>query len=122
MQNQLLCTGLANDMGVDHPPIAPRASRRDHPVMERRAFLTMVSGIILTVPLEAEAQQTQRIPRIGILSVGSNSLGQATIAPFFEGLRELGWVEGQNVAIENRRAEGREVRCLSETVRRLLRY
>ena len=110
MQNQLLCTGLANDMGVDHPPIAPRASRRDHPVMERRAFLTMVSGMILTVPLEAEAQQTQRIPRIGILSVGSSDLGQATIAPFFAGLRDLGWVEGQNVAIENRRAEGREER------------
>ena len=68
----------------------------------------MVGGIILTVPLEA--QQTQRVPRIGILSVGSNSLGQATIAPFFAGLRALGWVEDQNVVIENRIAEGREER------------
>src|SRR5215813_4674516 len=80
------------------------------PVMNRRAFITRAGGIILTVPLAAEAQQTQRIPRIGILSVGSSGLGQATIAPFVAGLRDLGWVEGQNVVIENRIAEGQEER------------
>ncbi len=69
----------------------------------RRDFL-IAAGAILVAPLAAEAQQA-RVARIGFLS--SNRVG-ATRSPeqFLQGLRDLGYVEGHNLAIESRDAEG----------------
>ena len=65
---------------------------------------------ILAAPLAAAGQQAGKIPRIGWLSpftppTGSNPLLNVNV--FREGLRELGWVEGQTIALEYRWAEGR---------------
>jgi len=81
--------------------------------VDRRAFLGAVAGGLLAAPLAAEAQQIGKAPRIGLLSPGSPSdAGRSPsnlavlFAAFREGLRELGYVEGQNIEIESRWAEG----------------
>jgi len=58
---------------------------------------------ILSGPFAANAQQPARVPRIGFLAVGSSPRVEA----FWQGLRELGYVEGQNIAIERRFAESK---------------
>jgi len=72
--------------------------------MNRRAFVTGL-GAVLVAPIAAEAQQAQKIPKVGFLSGGSP--GSPFIEAFESGLRDLGWVKGQNVAIEYRYAEGK---------------
>src|SRR5262245_10525292 len=76
-------------------------------MMDRRAFITMVGGSILVAPLTAEAQQTGKIPRIGILAVGVPTTYVSRYEAFRQGLREFGYVEGQSIAIEFRYAEGK---------------
>ena len=56
--------------------------------------------------LSADAQQYTKIPLIGILSDESPSLGTKTPEPFVQGLRDLGWIEGQNITVERRHASG----------------
>jgi putative ABC transport system substrate-binding protein len=70
--------------------------------MRRREFIAVVAGA-LTWPVAADAQQTGKMPRIGILNNGSAA--STTNYPFFQGLRELGYTEGQNLAIEFRFAD-----------------
>jgi putative ABC transport system substrate-binding protein len=63
---------------------------------------------ILVVPLASGGQQRAHIPRLGFLSDGSPvAEGGPNVKAFRQGLRELGWVEGQNLVIEYRWAEGR---------------
>jgi putative ABC transport system substrate-binding protein len=73
--------------------------------MDRRAFLGTLTGGLLAAPLAAEAQQTT-IPSIGILYPGSPG-PSPLIHAFQQGLRELGYVEGQNIRLEYRFAETR---------------
>jgi len=73
---------------------------------------------LLMAPLVVAAQQAGKIPRIGILAPGSSP--QPWEEAFQQGLRELGWVEGQNVAIEYRYTEGKEER-LPELAAELVR-
>jgi putative ABC transport system substrate-binding protein len=63
---------------------------------------------VLAVPLAIEAQAAGKIPRIGILRQGSPP--EPLVEVFRQGLRDLGYVEGQNLSIEYRWAEGREDR------------
>jgi putative tryptophan/tyrosine transport system substrate-binding protein len=65
---------------------------------------------LLAVPLAAEAQTPARVHRIGFLSVLSLTNNPHDLEAFRQGLRELGYVEGQNIAIEYRFAEGRPER------------
>src|SRR5215470_3416843 len=78
-------------------------------MIDRRAFITMVSGSIVAAPLAVEAQQPGKVPRVGFLNPGSASdpLRQRRLDAFRQALRELGYVEGQNIAIEPRWAEGK---------------
>jgi putative tryptophan/tyrosine transport system substrate-binding protein len=62
--------------------------------------------ILATIHL-AEAQQTKKVPRIGYLGATSRSINPARIEAFRQGLRELGYVEGKNIVIEYRYAEGK---------------
>ena len=73
----------------------------------RRQFLRTVSVGLLAAPLAVEAQQPGRVPRIGVLSLTSPSDRPPLLDAFRQGLRELGWVEGQNIVIDYRYAEGR---------------
>jgi ABC-type uncharacterized transport system substrate-binding protein len=78
--------------------------------MDRRRFLlTSLAGAV-AAPLAAGAQQAGKVWRIGLLSSGSHSAALARLQAFKQGLREFGYVEGQNLAIEYRWAEGREDR------------
>lgn len=72
-------------------------------------FKRMVLCLLLTVFLltVAEAQQPGKIPRIGILITSSPSVFAPRMEAFQQGLRELGYVEGKNIAIERRYAEGK---------------
>jgi ABC-type uncharacterized transport system substrate-binding protein len=62
---------------------------------------------LLTVPLVAEAQQAGKIPRVGIVFHGPQGASVALIRAFGEGLQERGFVEGRNLSVEHRFAEGR---------------
>jgi putative ABC transport system substrate-binding protein len=79
--------------------------------MDRRAFIIIVGGSILATPLAVGAQQTERVRRIGFLS-GTNPNSEVEDA-LRQGLREHGYVEGQNLLIEWRYAEGRNDRLHS---------
>jgi putative ABC transport system substrate-binding protein len=72
----------------------------------RREFLIAI-GALLAAPLTIEAQQPGKVPRIGYFAQNSAELGQRTLAAFRQGLRERGWVEGRNVIVEIRFADGR---------------
>jgi putative ABC transport system substrate-binding protein len=71
-------------------------------------LVVMLALVILTAPLIAEAQQPARVPRLGILY--PRTLPDPSIEAFRQGLRELGYIEGQNIAIEYRSAEGKAER------------
>ena len=72
----------------------------------RRAFLGTLAAGALAAPGGLRAQQTGRVPRIGWLGGPSRESAQPFVQPFLEGLKDLGWVEGQNIAIEWRFAGG----------------
>jgi putative ABC transport system substrate-binding protein len=72
--------------------------------MQRRAFITLLGGSAVAWPLIARAQQAVKLHRIGILSPELPPPG--FLEAFRQGLRELGYVEGQNIAFEIRSAEG----------------
>jgi putative tryptophan/tyrosine transport system substrate-binding protein len=74
--------------------------------MERRTFLALVSGSLLAAPLAAEAQQAAKVARIGYLSPNQATSPHLREA-FRQGLRDLGYVEGRNLVIEYRDAEGK---------------
>jgi len=74
-------------------------------VTTRRAFLGTLAGSLLAAPLAAEAQQRGKVYQVGILS-SANPRSAPIFQAFEQRLRELGYVEGQNVTIEFRNAEG----------------
>jgi putative tryptophan/tyrosine transport system substrate-binding protein len=69
------------------------------------SFVLAVS--VLAVPLFADAQPAGKVHRIGYLGVTSPSSAARSIEAFRDGLRDLGWIEGQNIVIDYRFAEGR---------------
>ena len=74
--------------------------------MRRREFIVLLGGAAaVSWPLAARAQQTT-LPVIGILSGGSPAATATLLAGFREGLRDAGFIEGQNVVIEAQWAEG----------------
>ena len=75
--------------------------------MDRRQFIIGSTLGLLAAPLAADGQQPTRVPRIGLLSSFSPSDTVRWHEAFRQGLRDLGWVEGKNISIEYRYAEGR---------------
>src|SRR5262245_20401062 len=108
---------------------APRGERADQVAQDRRlaedrrgvepahsgggmmirgvALLAVLAVSLLAAPLAADAQQAGKAPRIGFLSVTSPSDRPHLLEAFRQRLRELGWVEGQNIVIDYRYAEER---------------
>jgi len=75
----------------------------------RRSFLGAVAGALI-VPLVARAQTAAPVRRIGWLGGPTREAAQAFVQPFLQGLRELGWIEGQNLIIEWRFGGGQAER------------
>jgi putative ABC transport system substrate-binding protein len=74
--------------------------------MRRREFITLLGGAAAW-PLAARAQQPAKLPTIGFLGAATPSTTNPWIAAFMQRLREFGWIEGRNIAIEYRWAQGR---------------
>jgi putative ABC transport system substrate-binding protein len=75
--------------------------------VKRREFMTLLGGAVAAWPLTARAQQPTKLPTIGFLGVTTAAASGPRAAAFVQRLRELTWVEGQNIAIEYRWADGR---------------
>src|SRR3989440_10591108 len=87
----------------------PRHGQGGHPV-DRRAFIFLLGGIGIARPLAVRAQQPARLPTIGFLGATTPAVEGVRDAVLVQRLRELGWIEGRNLAIEYRWAEGRSER------------
>jgi putative ABC transport system substrate-binding protein len=81
--------------------------------MDRRRFLLTSLAGVLAAPLAAEAQQGGKGSRIGVLAHSSATLYRGYVDALREGLRELGWIEGQNLVIEYRFSDGHRGRLPS---------
>src|SRR5262245_7146803 len=75
--------------------------------MKKAAVPILVAVILLTVAVVTEAQQTKKVPRIGYLSLGDAASDSARAEGIRLALRELGYIEGQNIVTEYRYAEGK---------------
>ena len=79
--------------------------------MKRREFITGLAGATVTwPPITARAQRPVRIAKIGHIESGWPSSSPNLLAAFRQGLRELGYIDGETFFIERRYAEGREDR------------
>ena len=76
-------------------------------MMDRRAFVCSITLGLLAAPLAAGAQQQGKVWRIGFVEAGSASVNRHFLDAFRQGLRELDYLEGQDIVIEERWAEGR---------------
>lgn len=74
--------------------------------MERRAFLAMLASGLLAAPLTVQAQEVRKVYHVGFLWE-SATVFPGAVEAFHRGLRDLGWIEGQNLIVEHRWTEGR---------------
>jgi putative tryptophan/tyrosine transport system substrate-binding protein len=75
--------------------------------MKRREVITLIGAIVVGWPLAARAEQSTKVATIGLLDPNSATLEGPRVKALVQRLGELGWVEGRNIAIEYRYAEGR---------------
>jgi putative ABC transport system substrate-binding protein len=73
----------------------------------RKIFIVTLALGILVAPLAADAQRPTKVPRVGFLGASTPALADHLLQAFIRGLRELGYVEGQNIVIERRFADGK---------------
>jgi ABC-type uncharacterized transport system substrate-binding protein len=78
--------------------------------LQRREFITLLGGAAAAWPLAARAQVAGKLPTIGFLGPSTPATQSQMTAAFQQRLRQLGWNEGRNIAIEVRWAEGRDER------------
>jgi putative ABC transport system substrate-binding protein len=79
-------------------------------VIDRRTFLAGTGAVLLAAPLAAGAQKSEKMARVGILGIGTAPTPQelaksVATNPFWLSMRELGWVDGQNMVVERRFGE-----------------
>ena len=70
--------------------------------MDRRNFVSAAAGVLLVKTFAGHAQTVAPIPRVGVLFPGTPAIATQFVAAFDQGLRERGWVDGQNVIVERR--------------------
>ena len=79
-------------------------------MLDRRTFLAGAGAVLLVAPLAAEAQKSEKMARVGILGIGPAPNPQElaksiSTNPFWLSMRQLGWVDGQNMVVERRFGE-----------------
>jgi putative tryptophan/tyrosine transport system substrate-binding protein len=93
---------------------------RDKKIMKKKITSLTLCAVLLALCSYTEAQQTGKIPRIGVLITASPANATRRVQALQQGLRELGYVEGKNIVIEYRYAEGKP-ETLPERVDELIR-
>jgi ABC-type uncharacterized transport system substrate-binding protein len=88
--------------------------------VNKKIVVSLLLTVSLTTVSAGEAQQSGKIARIGYLEAGAAGGAPNRFKPFQQGLRELGYIEGQNIVIESRGAEGKRER-IPELVAELVR-
>jgi putative ABC transport system substrate-binding protein len=83
------------------------AAKTPEEVMTKTFFALALCAMLFAICSSAEAQQPTKVPRIGFLNANSPSIIAARLEAFRHGLRELGYVEGKNIVVEYRWAEGK---------------
>ncbi len=79
--------------------------------MKRRDLVAALGGaLLLPAPLQPGAQQPERPRRVGVLAPSTHAREEVTLRPFFDGMRELGWIEGRNVVYHRAYAEDQQAR------------
>src|SRR5712691_4251737 len=96
---------------LDDPAVTPSARGSGDRVIGRRTFISGITGGLLAAPLAAEAQQTGKVYRIGVVAAGVNPRSASFFQAFEQRLRELGWVDGKNLAIEFQMPKGSRGIC-----------
>src|SRR4030095_10793807 len=74
--------------------------------MRKKVIGLTLSATLFALSVSVDAQQPKKVPRIGFLTAASASSQASRLDAFRQGLRELGYVEGKNIVIEYRYAEG----------------
>jgi hypothetical protein len=77
-------------------------------VIRRREFITLLGGAAVAWPFAARAQQTRAAPVVGLVSIAASAADAGNFRGFLEQMRELGYVDGVNIAFDKRFAGGRE--------------
>ena len=98
----------------------PTGIRPPLTALGRRRFMAAIAGSVLAAPFAVEAQESTTRPRIAFLGAESPSTNQHFLEAFRQGLQEHGYVDGQNMTLEARWAEGRSER-FPELVGELIR-
>lgn len=83
-----------------------RSAPRRRPTGPVTTIAFVLAVVTLIAPLAAEAQRPAKVPRLGILLFGTPTTDPG-VKPFREGMHRLGYVEGQNIIVEYRYADGR---------------
>jgi hypothetical protein len=85
------------------------APSNGRPYRDRRDFITLLGGAAAAWPLAARGQQPAKVARIGLLLTGSleSPEGRLGVDALRQGLHQYGYIEGQNIIIEYRAADGR---------------
>jgi len=78
--------------------------------LKRREFIALLGGAAVAWPLAARAKQMANLPTVGFLGAGSPATADVWLSAFMSRLRELGWIEGRNLNVDVRWAEGRNDR------------
>ncbi len=83
---------------------------REGALIDRRTFLAGSGAVLFALPLAAEAQKSEKLPHVGILGLGPTPSPQelaksVSTNPFWQSMRQLGWVDGQNMVVERRFGE-----------------
>jgi hypothetical protein len=94
----------------------PAMNRSKRAGMGKKTIVVLLIGLTLASFHPAKAQQPKKVPLIGVLHSGSPSCTAAQREAFRQGLRDLGYIEGQNIAVENRYAAGVAAKQIGLTI------
>jgi putative ABC transport system substrate-binding protein len=78
--------------------------------VKRREFIALLGSATAALPLGGHAQVPPKVPRVGYIAGGGGSMADRMVAALRQGLRELGYIDGQTIIVEFRSAEGRSER------------